>query len=100
LDGSCAKSLGAALKRLIATGERECIVDLSAVEAVDSAGFGALIAALRKIEQAGARAVVVCPNPAVRRLFEIADISAFMPVVENLTQARMLVRRFASSLAS
>jgi len=87
LDASSARGLVRSVSRLLAAGFRRCTIDLSAVDAVDSAGFGSLMGSVRKIEEAGGTAIVVCANPTVRRLFEIAGITRLVHVVRRLSDA-------------
>ncbi len=90
LDASCAKRLSRSIGRVVESGLRDCTIDMTGVEAADSVGFGALIAALRKLGAVGAYAAVVCSNPTVRRLFEVAGITRLVPVVSRLDEARAL----------
>ena len=90
LDASCARRLARSVGRVMESGMHDCTIDMSAVESADSAGFGALIAALRKLGAVGTYAAVVCSNPTVRRLFEVAGITRLVPVVSRLDEARTL----------
>jgi anti-anti-sigma factor len=100
LDASVGKRFTRAIGKLLGSGARRCTIDMSAVESADSGGFGALIMALRKLEEAGAHAVVVCSNPAIRKMFEVATVSRFAPVVSRPEDARRLHAAVASGLAS
>jgi anti-sigma B factor antagonist len=100
LDTSVAKRFTRTIGKLVASGARACTIDLSAVESADSGGFGALMMALRKLEEVGAHVVVVCSNPAIRKLFEVATVSRFAPVVTRPEDARRLHASFAGGLAS
>jgi stage II sporulation protein AA (anti-sigma F factor antagonist) len=94
LDSSTSKRFGRSMARWIERGNRGCIFDMSAIEAVDSSGFGSLIAAVRKVEDAGGASTVVCTNPTVRRLFEVAGVTRLVPVVSRLEDARTLLAAF------
>ncbi len=100
LDASAAKGLTRGIVRLIQAGARALTIDMSGLESADSGGFGALISALRKVEEAGARAVIVCANPAIKKMFEVASVSRLAPVVVRLGDARAIHATFASGLAS
>jgi anti-sigma B factor antagonist len=91
LDAESAKRFARSMVKLIEAGSRECIIDLSATEAVDSSGFGSLIAAVRKIGDVGGAVAVVCTNATVRRLFEIAGLTRFVPIVPRMEDARGIV---------
>lgn len=100
LDASVGKRFTRAIGKLLESGARACTIDMTAVESADSGGFGALMMALRKLEEVGAHVVVVCSNPAIRKMFEVATVSRFAPVVTRPEDARRLHAAVASGLAS
>ena len=101
LDAQSAKRFARSMTRLVESGSRECIIDLSKTEAVDSSGFGSLIAAVRKIGDIGGVVAIVCNNATVRRLFEVAGLTRFVPVVSRVEDARLLLSAYArAALAS
>lgn len=79
------------MNKLLESGLRECIIDMSKTEAVDSSGFGSLVAAVRKIGDVGGVVAVVCNDATVRRLFEVAGITRLVPVVARVEDARVLL---------
>ena len=100
LNSSVARRFTRAIGKLIEAGSRACTIDMSEVEDADSNGFGALVSALRKLEEVGAHAVVVCANPAIRKLFEVTSVSRLAAVVTKPEDARRVHASFASGLAS
>jgi len=101
LDAQSAKRFARSMSKLVESGSRECIIDLSATEAVDSSGFGSLIAAVRKIGDLGGVVAIVCTNATVRRLFEIAGLSRMVPIVSRMEDARRMMAAAArTALAS
>ena len=101
LDAQSAKRFARSMTRLVESGSRECIIDLTKTEAVDSSGFGSLIAAVRKIGDIGGVVAIVCNNATVRRLFEVAGLTRFVPVVSRVEDARILLSAYArAALAS
>jgi len=101
LDAQSAKRFARSMARLVESGSRECIIDLTKTEAVDSSGFGSLIAAVRKIGDIGGVVAIVCNNATVRRLFEVAGLTRFVPVVSRVEDARLLLSAYArAALAS
>src|SRR5690349_14627957 len=101
LDAQSAKRFARSMTKLVESGSRECIIDLSNTEAVDSSGFGSLIAAVRKIGDIGGVVAIVCSNATVRRLFEVAGLTRFVPVVSRVEDARILLSAYArAALAS
>ena len=101
LDAQSAKRFARSMTRLVESGSRECIIDLSETEAVDSSGFGSLIAAVRKIGDIGGGVAIVCSNATVRRLFEVAGLGRLVPIVSRVEEARVLLSASArAALAS
>ena len=101
LDAQSAKRFARSMSKLVESGSRECIIDLSATEAVDSSGFGSLIAAVRKIGDIGGVVAIVCTNVTVRRLFEIAGLTRIVPIVPRMEDARRMMAAAArTALAS
>ena len=94
LIASNAKRFGRSMLRLVQHSAVLCIIDMSEVEVVDSSGFGSLISAIRKVEEAGGAAAIVCTNPTVRRLFEVAGITRIVPVVTQVADARTILEAF------
>lgn len=90
LDAGSARRLAKSVVRVLRAGLHRCTIDLSAVDAVDSAGVGALMGAIRKLEEASATVVVVCASPTVRRLFEISGIARLVRVVPNLADVQQI----------
>jgi len=100
LDAPAARRIARAVARL--QGERVPVftIDMAEIESADSAGFGGLVMALRSLEQARTHAIVVCSNPAIRKLFELASVKRLANVVPRLEEARALQAQLASGLAS
>ena len=101
LDAQSAKRFARSMTRLVESGARECIIDLSNTTAVDSSGFGSLVAAVRKIGDLGGVVAVVCRDATVRRLFEVAGITRIVPVVPRVEDARLILAAYSrAALAS
>lgn len=101
LDAQSAKRFARSMTKLVESGSRECIIDLTKTEAVDSSGFGSLIAAVRKIGDIGGVVAIVCSNKTVRRLFEVAGLTRLVPIVARVEDARVLLSASArAALAS
>ncbi|MBV8171604.1 MAG: STAS domain-containing protein [Candidatus Eremiobacteraeota bacterium] len=100
LDSSVGRRFTRTIARLIRSGARTCTIDLSTVESADSSGFGAVVSALRKLEEAEIHAVVVCSGSAIRKLCELTEIRRLAPVVARAEDARRLHAAVASGIAS
>lgn len=68
------------LNALIDASEGEVTVDLEAVEAIDAAGLGLLVAAHRRTEQLGRRLVLRHPVPAVVRILAVTRFHRILHV--------------------
>ena len=64
------------LNAVIASGKTMLVLDLSAVEFIDSTGLSVLLSGLRLVNQRHGRMALVCTNPTVLRIFEITSLDA------------------------
>ena len=60
--------------QLLSAGDRHIAVDLTAVDFLDSIGIGMLVAALKRVRTHDGELVVVCPEPRLRRVFELTEL--------------------------
>lgn len=89
---STASEFSEHLKGVERDGCQALVVDLSAVEFIDSTGLGVLITSLRRLGRAGGRMAVVCSNPTVLRLFEITGTDQTLDIRAELGSALELVQ--------
>lgn len=80
LDAHTAPRLAEALARVEGVN---AVIDMSAVDFVDSSGLRALIDAHQAAEGMGGRFVIRQPSPTVVRLFDISGVSDYLHVVAN-----------------
>jgi anti-sigma B factor antagonist len=80
LHMSTAPTFGAHAREVLKDGPRCVVVDLSAVQFIDSTGLGVLLNLLREVERQGGEMVVVSANPTVLRLFAITGTDATLDV--------------------
>ena len=73
LDAEIAGALRAELLQLIERGDRKLVIDLPAVDFIDSSGLGALVSALKRLRQADPAADIRLAHvqPSVRAVLEI-----------------------------
>ena len=64
-------------------GPAAIVVDLAAVEFMDSSGLRALVMASDRAEKAGRRLAIVPGPPHVRRVFEITQLDGRLDLVED-----------------
>jgi anti-sigma B factor antagonist len=68
------------ISSLIEAGDRQLVVDLSAVEFIDSTAIGVLVGSIKRIRAAGGSLVVVCDNDDVRAIFEAVGLENVIPL--------------------
>ena len=86
LDLLTAPRLDAAADEVLATSERDLVVDLTHTAFLDSSGARTLLAVARKAEAAGVRLYVLAPraNGPVRLTIDLLDLGAFVPLVASV----------------
>lgn len=63
------------------------VVDLSGVPFVDSVGVGALIGAIRRVQELGGSVTLASPSLPVAHLLRITGVSDLVPVIHACTAA-------------
>jgi anti-sigma B factor antagonist len=63
------------------------IVDLGAVEFLDSTGLGVILTAWKEVTAQGCALAVVSPQPRITRIFEITGLNLSIPVCVSLEAA-------------
>jgi anti-sigma B factor antagonist len=86
IDLPVEQDLRQALEELIRRGHTRLLVDLSDVSFIDSSGLGVLLHVQGLLRHRGGLAVV-CPDPAMRGMFELVGLNLLFPVDETLDQA-------------
>lgn len=76
-----------ALDSVIENGDGKLVLDLTAVEFIDSTGLSVLLNALRLINQRQGHMAIVCTNPTVLRLFEITSLDTTFEIFATIAQA-------------
>ena len=74
LDMASAPAMRQLILQLLSTGARLIAVDLTAADFVDSTGLGMLVAALKRVRTHDGELVVICPEPRLRRTFELTEL--------------------------
>ena len=75
------------LHTLMDAGERQVVVDMSAVELIDASGIGALVGAACIARDAGGTIALARPSRAVLRLLDIMRLGDMLSVVANTEAA-------------
>jgi len=87
------------LTNAIDSGETAVVLDLSAVEFIDSTGLSVLLNGLRHVERSHGRLALVCTNPTVLRLFEITKLDATFDILGDRAAAIARVTRAQDAAA-
>ena len=66
---------------------RIVVVDLSAVEFLDSSGVGALVGAAAALREAGGSLRLACPPPRVQKVFRISRLAEVIPIYDDVGEA-------------
>ena len=72
---------------LVNQGSRLIVVDLDAVEFLDSTGLGVLVGGLKRLRSHDGEMSVVCNEPRVLRVFELTRLDAVFPIHRTVTEA-------------
>ena len=86
LDLASAPRLKWMLVDALGEGHTRLVLDLSLAPFMDSTALGVLVAVNRSLDSAGAL-VIVCPRPALLRIFELSGMDAAFPILATLEQA-------------
>jgi serine/threonine-protein kinase RsbW len=67
---------------------RSLMIDLTSVSLITSAGIGALVRLLFRVQSLGGRLAVVGPNPRVREVIEVVMLTGILGVSDSVEEAR------------
>src|SRR6476660_3399452 len=88
LDGEIDISHCPAIRRLLMAaingGDVHLAVDMSGVTFIDASGIGVLVAAANRARRAGGGLSLLAPSRQVRRLLDVFDLDAILPIAERL----------------
>ncbi|MEW6302841.1 MAG: WecB/TagA/CpsF family glycosyltransferase [Verrucomicrobiota bacterium] len=84
LDAATVRSHAALWERAT---RKHCLLDLAAVEFIDSTGLGLLLRLERSLRAAGRRLILLAPGPSVRRALQSVRLQDFFLHADNLDDA-------------
>lgn len=76
-----------AINRMIESGTRKLVIDLAALDHMDSSGLGMLIYCFGRMEQSGGRMRVTGASGSVARVFEISHAGRILKFDSDLASA-------------
>jgi anti-anti-sigma factor len=89
VGGGGAEEFERELQHLLRGGRTEVLVDLSAVESLDSAGLRALVRAHTTAQRMGGTLRLAAAPPAVTRVFALANLDTVFSSYESVSAARV-----------
>lgn len=72
---------------LLECGAKEIVVDLSAVDYLDSTALGVLIGGLKRMRETDGNMLLICPTHRVRRVFEITGLDRIFDIYSTEEEA-------------
>jgi anti-sigma B factor antagonist len=87
IHATTAPEFSTRLNNAIEGGKTGVVLDLTAVEFIDSTGLSVLLNGLRRLTRKKGSLVLVCTNPTVLRLFEITRLDSTFDIVDTREQA-------------
>lgn len=90
VDVSSAPRLRQALVELANEGRQRIVVDLDAVDFLDSTGLGVLVSGLKRFRTLGGDLIVACSQRRILRVFEITGLDRAFEVRDSVPAALAL----------
>lgn len=87
--GGAAEAFERHIQQLAHSGHSQLVVDLSGVDAIDSAGIRALVRGHTSALRIGGRLRLAAPSPAVRRVLELSNLLSVFDIYESADAARI-----------
>lgn len=83
VDLATAPEFKRALSDVTSSGARRVLVDLSNAAFIDSTTLGVLMGAVKRLRSGGGELTVVCPDPNVRKIFEITRLDRVFSIFDT-----------------
>jgi anti-sigma B factor antagonist len=75
------------LHGLVASGTPRIVVNLDAVDFLDSTGLGVLVGALKRVRNNGGELALVCTAPRIRKVFEVTGLTKVFSLYDTVDAA-------------
>jgi anti-anti-sigma factor len=89
IAGGAAEAFERHLQQISRSGYRQLVIDLSGVQAIDSAGIRALVRGHTSALRLGGRVRLAAPSPAVRHVLELLNLLSVFEIYESTEAARI-----------
>jgi anti-sigma B factor antagonist len=80
VDVYTAPQLKLQMINLLEKGSKQVIINLEKVEYLDSTALGVMIGGLKRMREIGGNISLLCPNPRIRRIFEITGLDRIFDI--------------------
>jgi anti-sigma B factor antagonist len=87
IDVYSAPRLRERLVELVSEGHRQIVVDLEAVDFLDSTGLGVLVGGLKRLRSHGGDLSLVCTQPRILKVFEITGLTTVFSIATSVDEA-------------
>jgi anti-sigma B factor antagonist len=87
IDVATSPTLREGLIDLVNGGATRLVLDLEAVDFLDSTGLGTIVSLLKRVRTHGGDLRLVCTEARIRRLFEITGLEKAVPLHASLDDA-------------
>lgn len=87
VDVYTAPQLKQQIINMLDSGTYNVIVNLSAVEYLDSTALGVLIGGLKRLRERNGTLDLICPNPRIKRIFEITGLDKIFDIYSSEDEA-------------
>lgn len=87
IDVATAPLLRERLLRLVADRNHHLVVDLEAVDFIDSTGLGVLIGALKRVRTKDGDLRLVCSDQRVRKIFDITGLDKVFHIGDSVEES-------------
>jgi anti-sigma B factor antagonist len=87
IDVATSPTLRERLIGLVNSGGTRLVLDLEAVDFLDSTGLGTIVSLLKRVRTHGGDLRLVCTEARIRRLFEITGLEKAVPLHASLDDA-------------
>ncbi|MHB0913676.1 MAG: STAS domain-containing protein [Armatimonadota bacterium] len=87
VDVYTAPQLKQQIINMLDAGTNHVVVNLSAVDYLDSTALGVLIGGLKRLRERNGSLDLLCPNPRIRRIFEITGLDKIFDMYNSEEEA-------------
>lgn len=87
VDVYSAPRLREKLVELVSQGHRQLVVDLEAVDFLDSTGLGVLVGGLKRLRSHDGDLTLVCTQARIMKVFEITGLTSVFRIAKSVEEA-------------